>query len=99
MTPTATPRRAACSGVLAHPAQTDPTQQGQGYFARALCCTTGQTLQLFGILLLVWYYYYYFFYFAFPFRLAGYLLVLLGCILLLGLFYHHHLSFSFSLGL
>ena len=45
------------SDVLhAHPAQTSPTQQGQGYFARTLCCTTGLTLQLSDVLLLGYYY-------------------------------------------
>ena len=59
-------------GVLAHPAPTGPTQQGQGYFARTPCCTTGLTLQPSGILLLLCHYLINIC-FAFTFRLVGYL--------------------------
>ena len=59
-------------GVLAHPAPTGPTQQGQGYLDRTPCCTTGLTLHPSGILLLLCHYLINIC-FAFPFRLVGYL--------------------------
>ena len=68
------------AGVLAHPAPPVPTQQGEGYFARTLCCTIGLTVHPSGVLPLLCYYLLVsFFFFSLSCRYVVYLYVVLLC--------------------